>query len=379
MESPVAVANSRSVKFFSWRYRRSRKYDCQASIQTGDPRNFKTFDELLKAIKDQLAYEIKAIVAGNHVNNDIGFERVCPALSLSFYECIENAKDYAWGGAKYNLGNGIDAIGVADLINSVYAVKKLVFDDEKLDMQHLLDALVHDFVGYEDVQQMCLDAPKYGNDDCEELENLTADLFTFLADYIESFSSGFEHMTSGILPISGNTPFGLEVGALPSGRNAFKPLTDGVSATGGTDVEGMGAVIKNVSYIPHARFTQGTLLNLKLDPSFNKGAASAEALMSFLKTLCTLGVFHVQFNVVDKETLLNAQEHPEDYKGLLIRVAGYTAYFTELGKEVQDDIISRTAIPRQAVAVNPTDCERRSVLRHALVPLWQKGKEYHKP
>lgn len=343
MESPVAVANSRSVKFFSWRYRRSRKYGCQASIQTGDPRDFKTFDEFLKAIKDQLAYEIKAIVAGNHVNDDIGFERVCPALSLSFYECIENAKDYAWGGAKYNLGNGIDAIGVADLINSVYAVKKLVFDDEKLDMQHLLDALVHDFVGYEDVQQMCLDAPKYGNDDCEELENLTADLFTFLADYIESFSSRFGHMTSGILPVSGNTPFGLEVGALPSGRNAFKPLTDGVSATGGTDVEGMGAVIKNVSYIPHARFTQGTLLNLKLDPSFNKGAASAEALMSFLKTLCTLGVFHVQFNVVDKETLLNAQEHPEDYKGLLIRVAGYTAYFTELGKEVQDDIISRTA------------------------------------
>lgn len=322
---------------------RSRKYDRQASIQTGDPRDFKTFDEFLKAIKDQLAYEIKAIVAGNHVNDDIGFERVCPALSLSFYECIENAKDYAWGGAKYNLGNGIDAIGVADLINSVYAVKKLVFDDEKLDMQHLLDALVHDFVGYEDVQQMCLDAPKYGNDDCEELENLTADLFTFLADYIESFSSRFGHMTSGILPVSGNTPFGLEVGALPSGRNAFKPLTDGVSATGGTDVEGMGAVIKNVSYIPHARFTQGTLLNLKLDPSFNKGAASAEALMSFLKTLCTLGVFHVQFNVVDKETLLNAQEHPEDYKGLLIRVAGYTAYFTELGKEVQDDIISRTA------------------------------------
>lgn len=101
------------------------------------------------------------------------------------------------------------------LINSVYAVKKLVFDDEKLDMQHLLDALEHDFVGYEDVQQMCLDAPKYGNDDCEELENLTADLFTFLADYIESFSSHFGHMTSGILPVSGNTPFGLEVGALP--------------------------------------------------------------------------------------------------------------------------------------------------------------------
>lgn len=321
---------------------RSRKYDRQASVSTGNALQFESYEQFLEAVKAQLAYEIKAVVAGNHVCDDICLERVCPALSLSFAECIENAKDYAWGGAKYNLGNGIDAIGVADLVNSVYAVKKLVFDDKSVSMQHLLDALAADFVGYEDVQQLCLAAPKYGNDD-EEVNALTADLFTFVADYIEEFESRFGRMTSGILPVSGNTPFGLEVGALPSGRNAFKPLADGVSPTGGTDMEGMGAILKTVSYIPHARFSQGTLLNLKLDPSFNKGAGSTEALMSFLKTMCTLGVFHVQFNVIDKETLLKAQENPEDYKGLLIRVAGYTAYFTELGKEVQDDIISRTS------------------------------------
>ena len=189
---------------------------------------------------------------------------------------------------------------------------------------------------------MCLRAPKYGNDD-EDVNELTADLFTFIADLIESYDSKFGPMTSGILPVSGNTPFGLEVGALPSGRNAFTPLADGVSPSSGTDKEGMGAIIKSVSNIPHSRFSQGTLLNLKLDPVFNQDEHSTQDLMGFLKSMCTLGVFHVQFNVVDKDVLLDAQKHPENYKGLLIRVAGYTAYFVELGKEVQDDIIARTS------------------------------------
>lgn len=320
---------------------RSRKYGSQASIETGDPRSFRTYEEFLEAVKKQVAWEIRAVVAGSHVNDDIGMERVCPALSMSFAECISNAKDYAWGGAKYNIGNGIDAIGVADLVNSVYAVKKLVYEDKSVSWDTLLAALDADFQGYEDVERLCMDCPKYGNDD-EEINDLTASLFTFIADYIESFESKFGTMTSGILPVSGNTPFGLEVGALPSGRRAYVPLADGVSPSCGTDMDGMGAVIKSVSHIPHGRFTQGTLLNAKLDTSFNDAPGSTEALMNFLKSMCTLGVFHVQFNVVDAETLLDAQEHPEEYNGLLVRVAGYTAYFTELGRETQDDIISRT-------------------------------------
>ena len=319
----------------------SRKYKRLASIETGDPRTFKTFEEFYEAIEKQVEWEIRAIVAGSHVNDDIGFDRICPALSLSFEECISNAKDYAWGGAKYNIGNGIDAIGVADLVNSVYAVKKMIYDDKSVDWDTLLDALDKDFEGYEDVLRLCQDCEKYGNDD-EEVDELTANLFTHIADYIDTFHSKFGKMTSGILPVSGNTPFGLEVGALPSGRRAFVPLADGVSPNGGTDVEGMGAVIKSVSYIPHGRFTQGTLLNAKLDASFRSNPESTVSLMNFLKSMCTLDVFHVQLNVIDRETLLDAQEHPEDYKGLLVRVAGYTAYFTELGRETQDDIISRT-------------------------------------
>lgn len=334
--------NLGAVVEFAMNNGRSRKYNKIASIETGNPCNFKTFEEFLEAVKAQITYVINAMVAGNHVNDDIGFERVCPVLSMSFEDCINNAKDYAWGGAKYNIGNGLDAIGVADLVNSVYAVKYLVYDKKILIMKQIVDAISNDFKGYEDVQKLCLEAPKYGNDD-EDVNELTADLFTFIADLIESYDSKFGTMTSGILPVSGNTPFGLEVGALPSGRNAFTPLADGVSPSSGTDKEGMGAIIKSVSNIPHSRFSQGTLLNLKLDSVFNQEEHSTEALMGFLKSMCALGVFHVQFNVVDKDVLLDAQKHPENYKGLLIRVAGYTAYFVELGKEVQNDIIARTS------------------------------------
>lgn len=334
--------NLGSVVEFVMTNGKSRKYQIQASVQTGDPCTFQTFEEFNTAVKEQLRYIIRAMVAGNHVNDDICTERVCPALSLSFKECISRAKDYAWGGAKYNVGNGLDAIGVADLINSMYVVKDLIYDTKKITMHTLLKALECNFVGYESVLKLCKEVPKYGNDN-EEVNQLTAEMFGFIADLIESFDSKYGHMTAGILPVSGNTPFGLEVGALPSGRKAGVPLADGVSPNVGTDLEGMGAVIKSVSYIPHGRFNQGTLLNLKLDSAINEKENSTQLLMGFLKSMCSLGVFHVQFNVIDRDVLIDAQKNPEKYKGLLIRVAGYTAYFVELGKEVQDDIISRTA------------------------------------
>ncbi|SHF22116.1 glycyl radical protein [Lactonifactor longoviformis] len=334
--------NLGSVVEFALNDGRSRKYGIPAGARTGNPCDFKSFEDFFKAVKEQITYIIRAMVAGNHVNDDICLERVCPALSLSFEDCITKAKDYAWGGPKYNVGNGLDAIGVADLINSVYAVKYLVYDKRMLSMEKLLEALEHNFTGFEEIEKLCLECPKYGNDD-EDVNQLTAELFSFIADLIESFDSKYGHMTAGILPVSGNTPFGLEVGALPSGRKAYVPLADGVSPNAGTDIEGMGAVMKSVSFIPHGRFSQGTLLNLKLDPAFNQSENSTQSLMAFLKSMCSLGVFHVQFNVIDRDILIDAQKNPEKHKGLLIRVAGYTAYFVELGKEVQDDIISRTA------------------------------------
>jgi len=310
--------------------------------KTGKPSDFKTFDDYLSAVKAQIAYCVKAAVKGSHVIDDISLDRFVPALSLTFKDCIENCADYARGGAKYNTGNGIILIGVADLINSLAAVRHLVFDNKDVSMQKLVSAVDADFASFEDVHELCLKAPKYGND--EDLTNeIAGEMFTFIADEIESYESKFGRMTPGILPVSGNTPFGLEVGALPSGRKAGKPLADGISPSGGTDFEGAGAVLKSAASIPHERFVQGTLLNMKVEPDLLDSENGISQLMSLLKSMCSLGVFHVQFNVIDRETLIKAQENPEQYKGLLIRVAGYTAYFAELGKDVQDEIIGRTS------------------------------------
>ena len=318
-----------------------RKTGVQASIKTGEPESFSSYDQFKSALKDQLRFAIKAIVKGSHVIDEICMDRFVPALSLSFRECVENCLDYARGGAKYNTGNGIILIGVADIINSLAAVKELVYDKKLVSMRDMKAAVENDFSGYEEIQKLCGGASKYGNDE-SATNDIAGEILSFIADEIESYESKFGRMTPGILPVSGNTPFGLAVGALPSGRNAYKPLADGISPNGGTDINGAGAVLKSAASVPHERFVQGTLLNLKLEPDMLQSENGAVQLMALLKSMCSLGVFHAQFNVIDQETLIKAQQSPENYKGLLIRVAGYTAYFTELGKDVQDEIIGRT-------------------------------------
>lgn len=320
---------------------RNRKSGEIISVETGDPRSFDSYQEFEEAVKEQIRYAVRAVVKGSHVIDEVCMKRPVPALSLTFKDCIRKAKDYAWGGAKYNAGNGIILIGIADLINSLAAVRSVVFEKKQAAMTELLDALDHDFAGYETLQKRCRDVPKYGNDD-ETVDEIAGEMFTFIADEIERYQSKFGTMTPGILPVSGNTPFGLEVGALPSGRNAFKPLADGVSPSGGTDQNGPTSVLKSVSHIPHGRFVQGTLLNMKIEPELLSTEHGLIQMMALLKSMCSLGIYHVQFNVIDQKKLIRAQQKPENYKGLLVRVAGYTAYFVELGKDVQDEIIART-------------------------------------
>ena len=320
-----------------------RKSGRRVGAATAPAASFASFEDFLRAVKAQYAQIVRAVAVGSHVIDDICFERPVPALSLTFKECIEQARDYSAGGAKYNCGNGVILIGVADFINSIAAVRSLVYEDKIVSMAELKEALEADFAGYERIRQLCLAAPKYGNDE-EAADETVAALFTFLADEIERYSGKFGPLTPGILPVSGNTPFGLEVGALPSGRQAYKPLADGVSPSGGTDKEGPTAVLKSAAHIPHGRFVQGTLLNMKVEPDLLNSEEGLTRMMALLKSLCSLGVYHVQFNVIDQKKLLEAQKYPEQYRGLLVRVAGYTAYFTELGKDVQDEIIGRTGI-----------------------------------
>lgn len=322
----------------------SRKTGKRVSVSTGDPVNFKTFDDFFDAVKAHIRYFVDVIVSGNQLLDYLSMNyRPVPCLSLTYPHCIESATDYSMGGAKYNCGGGVITVGQADIINSLAAVRNLIYDEKKLTMQQLCNALAANFKGYEDVQKLCMEAPKYGNDD-ERADWIVGEVFTYIINQFETYDTKFGRMTCGMLPVSGNTPIGEWVGALPSGRYAWTPLTDGIGATGGTDINGPTALLKSVSHIPHARFTQGTQLNMKMEPEILAGEKGMTHMMHLLKTLCTLDVYHAQFNVINRETLLAAQEHPEQHRDLLIRVAGYTAFFIELGKEVQDEIISRTSI-----------------------------------
>lgn len=312
------------------------------AAQTGDPRKFKSFQEFKEAIKAQLAHLIRKAVEMNQIlESVVGEIRPVPVVSLSFKECVENAKDYEWGGAKYSLGNAISLVGVADIIDSLATVKKLIYEDKALSWDTLLEALASNFEGHEEIRRMCLSTPKYGND-IEEVDEIATEIIQFIAEEIGKYRGKHGKMLCGILPVTAHIPGGLLVGALPSGRKACVPLSDGLSPMQGTDVNGPTAILKSVSKINHSMYGSGTLLNMKLDPPLLKDERGKTTLMSLLKSMCDLGVYHIQINVVSPETLIEAQKYPEKHRDLMVRVAGYTAYFVELEKTVQNEIISRT-------------------------------------
>ena len=318
-----------------------RKSGKVLGLDTGDPTTFTSYEQFAEAVKRQIDYIITKVVEANNILDEIWDDRPVPFISLSFRNCIDTATDYTHGGTKYECGNGIIYDGVADFINSIAAVKELVFEKKSVSMEKLLQSLAADFVSYEDVQKKCLEAEKYGND-LEGPDQVAAEMLSYLAIHTNIQDSKYGKLMAGILPVTAHVPLGKVVGALPSGRKAWTTLTDGLSPTGGTDVNGASAVLKSVSKIPHDLFASGTLLNMKLSPELMQDARGTLNLMALLKSACSLGVFHAQFNVVDKDTLIQAQKHPDDYRDLLVRVAGYTAYFIELCPDVQDEIIDRT-------------------------------------
>jgi len=318
-----------------------RKSGLLLGVESGDPAAFKEYAHFAAAVKKQLAHIIRKVVEANNILDEIWDDRPVPVSSLSHAECIEKALDYAWGGPKYNTGNGIIFDGVADFINSIAAVKHLVYEEKKIGMAELLAALEVDFEGHEAVRKLCVAAPKFGNDN-PAVDDVASEMFAFIATETEKYHGKYGRMMAGMLPVTAHVPLGLVVGALPSGRRAWTSLTDGISPSGGTDINGATAVLKSISRIPHDRFVSGTLLNMKIEPALLETETGMRNMMALLKSLCSLGIYHVQFNVISAETLQQAQRRPDEYRDLLIRVAGYTAYFVELGKDVQDEIIKRT-------------------------------------
>ena len=207
-------------------------------------------------------------------------------MSIMYEGCMEKAKDVSAGGAMYNFGPGVVWSGLATYADSMAAIKKLVFDEKKYTLQQLNEALKADFVGYDQIRTDCLNAPKYGNDD-DYADLIAADLVDFTEHEHRKYKTLYSVLSHGTLSISNNTPFGQLTGASANGRNAWLPLSDGISPTQGADFK---------------------------------------------------------FNYLDNNTLIEAQKHPELYRDLIVRVAGYSAFFVELCKDVQDEIISRTML-----------------------------------
>lgn len=311
--------------------------------RTGNPAEFNDFEQLKQAVKRQIGFQIRKIAEAGQILMQLSEElRPLPVASLTFADCIEKCRDYQAGGPKYNPGPGAIGNGIADLVDSLAAVKHLVLDEKVLTWHELLQALKDNFQGHEDIRQVCLRAPKYGND-IDWVDKIAAEMFQFQAEAVRQYGFKYDgRLSSGLFPVTSHVPLGKYVGALPSGRRAGAPLADGVSPMQGADVKGPTAVLKSVSKINHAMHTSGTLLNLKFDPAYFADKKGLSNFAALVKSMCNLGIYHLQCNVVSTETLKKAQENPEDYRDLIVRVAGYSAYFVELAKPIQDDLMART-------------------------------------
>lgn len=267
-----------------------------------------------------------------------------PFLSAVIDDCMDKGMDVTAGGAHYNL-SGIQMIQVANLADSLAAIKELVYDKKKVDASHLEKALLNNFVGDEVLRQMLLHrVPKYGNDVAwvDELGAKWALYFREQLRKYKNYRNGPYH--TGMYTVSAHVPMGQNVGASADGRFAQDPLADGgLSAVYGRDIQGPTAVLKSVSKMDNSCTTNGGLLNMKFLPDFFKTEAGITKFCNFLRAFVDLEVPHIQFNVVSKENLLDAQKHPDQYRSLTVRVAGYTAYFTELAGDLQNEIIARTS------------------------------------
>lgn len=320
----------------------SRMHGKHMGVRTGDPRNFKTFAELQEAYLKQIAYfatHCEITIKNSELALAAGYPTVYTSALIE--DCIENGLTREEGGARFNFGPSISAIGAADAGDSLAAVKKLVYDEKKITMSELLDALENNFEGYELLHKELLRAPKYGNDD-DYVDKIVAWVMkTFCDEVIKHTNTRGGHLMPYQNALGWYVIAGMFVGALPSGRKACEPLADSISPTRGADINGPTAVFKSVSKIDHVSIFYGQTLNMRLNKDVFGNDVGVRRLASMIRTFVDLKIHHCQFNLVSSETMREAQRNPEAYRELTVRVAGYAAYFTRLGCNVQDSIIAR--------------------------------------
>ncbi|MFZ2052662.1 MAG: trans-4-hydroxy-L-proline dehydratase [Candidatus Aminicenantales bacterium] len=311
-------------------------------LKTGNPRTFKTFDELYSAFEKQMNFFINVKIRGSNVIEAL-YAKYLPApfLSILIDDCILRGKDYHAGGARYN-SNYIQGVGLGTITDILSSIKSNVYDKKKFGMAKLVKALDANFAGYEDIRQVVINkTPKFGNDD-DSADSLMKRIFESYFAAIDGRPTyrGGQYRVN-LLPTTVHIYFGKVTGATPDGRLAGEPVSEGVSPVQSADRNGPSAVIKSLGKLDHVR-TGGTLLNMKFSPQLLADRTGLTALKDLIRTYFRLMGHHVQFNVVTAETLRDAQKHPEKYRDLVVRVAGYSDYFVDCGVELQNEIIHRT-------------------------------------
>lgn len=317
---------------------------CGEKIGTDTPpaETFKSMDDVIDAFRTQVEYYVKHMVTAINIIESVhGEMEQEPFTSITMPDCLEKGMDITEGGARYSF-TGPQGVGLADVTDSMAVIDQLVFTEKKVTMAELMEAIRHNFEGYENIRQMALNVPKYGNDN--DLVDKYASIVTNIyCDAVSKYKNAWGGIyRPGLYPVSANVPLGEVVSALPCGRLIGTPLADGISPEHYMDLEGPTAVMRSASKIDHRKVTNGTLLNQKFNPSYLNTEENIDKLVDLIKGYFALGGWHVQFNVVSADTLKAAQETPDEYPGLLVRVAGYSAFFSELSKMTQDDIIERT-------------------------------------
>jgi pyruvate formate-lyase/glycerol dehydratase family glycyl radical enzyme len=314
----------------------------QLGPETGDPRDFASFDQLMEAFRQQLAHAVELKIVYDGIARQ-AYAQFCPVpfTSLLISDCMEKGRDYHDGGARYNLPL-ICGVGTGTMADSMAAIRKLVYDDEKVSMERLVTALRDNFTGHERLRQMLLNrAPKWGNDDVY-VDSIAHDVVEMFCDELEKHHNeeGVPY-AANMIPTTTHIWFGSLTGATPDGRLAGTPQSEGISPVQGMDTNGPTAVVRSMARLDHPRCC-GTLLNMKFHPTALSGEEGIRKFAHLIRTYFKLDGHHMQFNVVSRETLRAAQEHPEEYQTLVVRVAGYSDYFVRLSRDLQDEIISRT-------------------------------------
>ena len=318
----------------------------KAGLPTGDAAQFKNFEEVEEAFWQQYAFFVDISFKKYFAGHLAKAERLAaPFASAITEDSIKSGKDYLEEGGRYpQLNLCFGQRGCVDVANALAAMKKVVFDDKKVSMSKLLDALKANWVGYEDVLQLCMQAPKYGNDDDSVDEIFNRVSLKSNEIVLNQRDPNGVRWKVGRPALTGHYYFGEVVGALPNGRKAGTPLYDAALSPGaGTDVNGPTAAIRSATKVNHFKPDMDSLvMNMKLSASVLKDRAAIENMIALVRTFFNRGGWHIQFNILNRDDLIQAKKHPEEWRHLIVRVAGYSAYFVELPEGVQDEIIART-------------------------------------